>query len=240
MAKIDLQGTEFTFSVLPLKFLSKGFWGRTEICVKNEYVSYQEISENISRDELQEWIFSMFRLLAGAYGEEYSLSFEKAGLAIDFYPYTENGNKVSREERRKNDCVMAVRLLMRKADKKSFLGGVYTLMLHRKEIEIFACELQQEFDEIFGKRIHGRGKYLFVWVSPLGYNGCNYWYLDPLGETEKGDYVWVRMGRHSTEQIVYVDSVRYFTDDSAPYPPESVRRVLRKATKEELENVHKR
>lgn len=238
MGKIDLQGTEFTVSVLPLKFLSKGFWARTEICVKNEYVSYQETSENISRDELQEWIFSMFRLLAGAYSEEYSLSFERAGLAVDFYPYTENGNKVSREERRKNDCIMAVRLLMRKGDKKSFLGGVYTLMLHRKEIEIFATNLQQEFDKIFGERIHGRGKYLFVGVSPLGFKGCNYWYLDPFGETKKGDYVWVRMGRHSTEQIVLVDSVRYFSYDTAPYSPESVRRVLRKASLDEIQKLN--
>ena len=239
MAKIDLQGTEFIFSVLPLKFLSKGFWARTEICLKNEHVFYNEIGENVSREALEEWIFCMFRLLAGAYGEEYSLSFEKAGLAVDFYPYTENGSKVSRELRRKNDCVMAIRLLMRGADKKSFLGGVYTLMLHRKEIEIFATILQQEFNQIFDKRVPGRGKYLFVGVSPLGYKGCNYWYLDPLGKTEKGDYVWVRMGRRSTEQIVFVDSVRYFSDDTAPYPPESVRRVLRKATKEEMEKIEK-
>ena len=240
MAKIDVMGTEFTFSILPLKIFSRGFWARTELSVKNAYLSYQDTSETITREELENWIFSMFRLLAGAYGEECSIMFERAGFSVDFYPYTENGEKVSREKRRQNDCVMAIRLLMRAAGKKEFLGGVYTLLLHRKDIELFALQMKEEYEKIFAQRIHGRGKYLFVGVSPLGYKGCNYWYFDPTGQTAAGDYVWVEMGRHNTEQIVLVDSVRYFSEDTAPYSIGSVRRVLRKATKEEVENVHKR
>ena len=104
----------------------------------------------------------MHRLLAGAYGKEYSLSFEKAGLAIDLYPYTKDGEEVSREERRQNDCVMMVRLLLRSSDKKQFLDGVYSLLLHREEIEKFAADLRKEFDSIFGELVHGMGKYLFV------------------------------------------------------------------------------
>ncbi len=239
MAKIDVQGTEFTFSLLPLKIFSKGFWARTELAVNNSHIHYSTIEETISREELEEWIFSMFRLLAGAYGEEYSLVFERAGLSVDLYPHTDNGNKVSREERRRNDCVMALRFLMREEDKKDFLGGVYTLMLHRKDIEIFALQMKEEYEKIFAQRIHGSGKYLFVGVSPLGYQGCNYWYFDPTGQTAASDYVWVEMGRHNTEQIVLVDSVRYFSEDTAPYPIGSVRRILRKATKKEVEGLEK-
>lgn len=234
MATIDLQGTRFSFSVLPLKPFSNGYYARTEIKIQNEYTDYQEIGETLSRDDLEEWIFSIFRLLAGAYGREYDITFEKAGIAVDLYPYTKDGEEVSREERRQNDCVMALRLLMLSSDKKSRLGGVYSLLFHRKEMEKFAVELREEFYAAFGKLVHGRGKYLFVGVSPLGYKGCNYWYLAPTKKVKAGEYVWVKMGRHNTEQIVYVDAVRRFDDDTAPYDPTSIKRVLRKATEEEI------
>lgn len=235
MGKIEVQGTELTFSVLPLKLFSKGDWARVEIGVKNTYINYRAIEEKLACDELEEWIFTMFRFLAGAYGEEYSLVLEKVGVAVDFYPYTDNGNKVSREERRKNDCVMAIRLLMRDERKKEFLGGVYSLILHRKEIEMFAKSLKEEFDEVFNKRIHGVGKYVFAGVSPLGYTGCNYWYFDPFKRVNAGEYAWVEMGRHKTRQIVFVDAVRRFSEENAPCHVYGARRILRKATDEEVE-----
>ena len=234
MATIELQKTKFTFSVLPLKWLSKGFWARTEIAIENEYISYRDIGESISRDELEECICSLHRLLAGAYAKEYTVSFERAGLAVDLYPYTENGMEVSRAERREHDCVAVVRILMRDRKEKSFLGGVYSVMLHREELAALAEQLRAEFERAFAHVGESKGKYLFVGVSPKGYRGCCYWYLDPTGTTVAGDYVWVRMGRHNTEQIVYVDAVRRCTDDTAPYDPARVKQVLRKATKDEL------
>lgn len=234
MPTIDVQGTKFTFSILQQRLFSKGFWAKTGIAIKNEYVTYLHTGEDISREEIENWMFAMFRLLAGAYGKEYSLSFEKAGLAVDLYPPTEAGRELLRQERREKDCVMVVRLLMHRAKDKQMLGGVYSLLLHRPEIEEFANALQEEFNAAFAKFGQGEGKYLFVGVSPLGYKGCNYWYLDPTGTARAGDYVWVRMGRHNTEQIVFVDSIKYCTEDTAPYAPERVKQVLRKATKAEL------
>ncbi len=233
MAMVYLQGTKFTFSVLPLKLFSKGYWARTEISIHNEYVKYAEIGENLSREELEEWIFASFRLLAGAYGQEYNLSFERAGLAIDLYPYTENGNAVSREKRRQNDCVMVIRLLMRSSHKKRLLGGVYSVLLHREDIEKFVTSLREEFDAAFAKFERKKGKYLFVGVSPKGYTGCNYQYVDPTKTVQKGDFVWVQMGKHNTEQIAYVDNVKYYDDDTVPYVPKRARHVLRKALPEE-------
>lgn len=234
MPTLEIQGTKFTVSVLPSKSYSKGYWVKTEIALTNEYVNYREVGENISREEMETWICSMFRLLAGAYGKEYNLSFEKAGIAIDLYPYTESGREVSRVERRDNDCVMAFRLLMR-SSKEQFLGGVYSFLLHREDIETFATELRKELDAAYAEYDSGNGKYLFAGVSPQGYKGCNYWYLDKSGTVKAGDYVWVKMGRHNLEQIVYVDSVRYCDDDTAPYDPTKVKQVLRKATEEEIQ-----
>jgi hypothetical protein len=45
------------------------------------------------------------------------------------------------------------------------------------------------------------------------------------------------MGRHNTEQIVHVDSVKYFSDDDAPFPPARVKQVLRKATPKEIKKL---
>ena len=76
--------------------------------------------------------------------------------------------------------------------------------------------------------------YLFVGVSPRGYRGCNYWYIDEGKKTLPGDYVWAAMGRHDTEQVVYVDSVRLCDNASAPYPADKARRILRRATETEV------
>ena len=235
MATIDLQGTSFSFSFLPLRFFESESRTRVELLVKNEWISYKQIEKHIYPEEIEGWIFSMFRLLAGAYKREYSLSLEGAGLAFDFYPYTKEGVEASRAERRERDCVMAIRMLMR-SPKGKFLGGVYTLLLHRKEIEEFAKFLRQEYDKTFVKCVHGSGEYLFVGVSPLGYSGCNYWYYDPSGKTKKGDHVWVEMGSHNTKQIVLVDSVRYFTKETAPYDIDTVKQVLGIASNEEYKD----
>ena len=47
------------------------------------------------------------------------------------------------------------------------------------------------------------------------------------------------MGAHNTRQIVYVDSVRLFTEDTAPYPLDYVKQVLCDATQEELDAYDK-
>ncbi len=238
MATLYLQGTKFIFSLLPS---AKEDFVRVQIGVENERISYKETEERITLEELESLLFSLSRLLAGGYGREYSLSFERAGLAFDLYPPTEGGRILSREERRAGECVMAVRLLMYSKDKSAFLGGVYSMIFYKKEIEAFAKGLRKEYEENYAQRVHGIGEYLFVGVSPLGYSGCNYWYLDPSKEVKAGDYVWACMGRHNREQILLVDSVRYFTADTAPYSPTTVKQILRKATTKEVKKaLHKR
>ncbi len=76
-------------------------------------------------------------------------------------------------------------------------------------------------------------KVLYVGVSPKPYTGCNYWYLDESGLTKPKTYVWVKMGRHQREQIVYVDSILWCNKENAPYPYEKVLRVLKQTTEEE-------
>ena len=76
-------------------------------------------------------------------------------------------------------------------------------------------------------------KVLYVGVSPKPFRSMGYWYLDTTGSVTANSYVWVRMGRHDTEQIVFVDKVQWFESDKVPYPLDKVRRVLRKATNEE-------
>jgi len=239
MPTVCLQGTKFKFDCLPPKLLS-GEKVFVLLSVQNDHMDYCDFGRALLLPDFESWLFGMYRLLAGAYSSPYSLSFERVGIAVDFFPYSANardGRDVSREERRKNDCTMAVRLLMRSADKRRFLGGVYTLIFHRDDIKKFADGLREEFYENYAKLVQGRGKYRFVGVSPLGYEGCNYWYLDESDSIDCGDCVWVRMGKRQTEQIVYVDSVRRFTEENAPYDPACVKKVLRKATKEEIEKV---
>ena len=79
--------------------------------------------------------------------------------------------------------------------------------------------------------------YLYVGVSPKGQYGCNYWYIDEAKQTQENTYVWVNMGRRNTEQIVYVDSIRYCNANEVPYPIEKTKRVIRQATEDETEEA---
>lgn len=235
MPTIDVQGTQFTFSILPPALLSLGEYAKLQIAVHNEFISYQTIVKNVTREETENLITTLHRFLAGAYAREYNLSFEQAGFAVDLYPYMLGEEEVVRAVRRENDCVTAFRLLMR-SKKRQFLGGVYTVLLHREELEKFAADLEVEFENAFRRYGHGRGKFHFVGVSPMGYKGCRYWYFDESGKVEKGDHVWVRMGKHNTEQVVYVDCVRDCTSDSIPVPEHRVKDVIKMATEEEVKS----
>ena len=76
-------------------------------------------------------------------------------------------------------------------------------------------------------------KRLYVGVSPYPYRGKGYWYIDESGQTLPKTYVWVRMGRHDREQMVYVDYVRWFAEDEEPYPHDLAKKVLRQTTENE-------
>ncbi len=236
MPTVNLQGTQFTFSILPVG-KKENFWSRTEIRIRNEYIDYSDVGERFTIEELKNLLVSMSRLLAGGYERELNLSFDRIGIAVDLYAHTDCGMPVSRAERRENDCVAAIRILMRSKDGAQFFDGVYSILLHRKEIETLIEELWKEYDERLLRCMENRGRYAFVGVSPLGYKGCHYQYLDPTRKVKAGDYVWVRMGRHNIEQIVYVDGVQRYDNENAPYDPKTVKRVLRKATKEEIEEI---
>lgn len=233
MPTIKLQGTEFAFSVLPPESASDEYFVKTKLVVKNEVINYEEIGERLSIAETEELICLMARMLAGAFLKNYSFSSEKSGFAVDFYPFAQDGEQFDRTRLREEDCVMAIRILFKGKDGK-FLSGVYTLLLHREEIKSFLNGLESEFNAYYRATAPEHGKYLFAGVSPLGYHGCKYWYLDPTKTCKTGEYVWVRMGRRNIEQIVYVDEARYFDDDNAPYAPSRVKQILRKATQDEL------
>lgn len=235
---LNFEGTTLSISIYPPASNADGSWVKIGLGIENEYIRYHD-EIKISFADLDGWITAAFRLLAGAYKGEYSLALEGTGLAVDFYPYTDGNREISREERRSHDCVMAVRMLMRSADKKRFLGGVYTFLAHKEETARFAEEMRRALDEYYGCFADGKGEYLYAGVSPMGYRYCSYWYLDESKSVKPGDFVWVRMGRHNTEQIVTVDRVGYYDAETAPFPPEHVKRVLRKATQEEIEELNR-
>ena len=237
MPTIQLQGTEFTCGVQTPKNEAEGAWVRLRLSLKNEYLEYDDTICVLIAD-VEEWLFSMSRLLAGGYAHPYSISFENTGVAVDLYPCIEDmeGRQTrTRAERRESTLAMALRILMRSKSSRRYLGGVYTLLLGREEIAAFVRALRWEFYSVYSAYTAGKGEYTFVGVSPLGYPGCNYWYYDESGTLSGGDYAWVKMGRHGTEQIVLVDCARRFSKENAPYSAERVKRVLRKATAEEVE-----
>ncbi len=228
MPTLNLQGTQFTFSILPTK--EKGFWVRTRLAVENEYIHYEEEDSRLSVAETEELMTALSRRLAGSYQKERSLVFERSGLIVDLLADPSGG---TREELRQKDCWVVLRFLMRSSS-GALLGGAQSFVLGKQEIRLLLEGLRKEWAKTPYPSDAGTGKYRFVGVSPLGYEGCNYSYYSEL-DVQAGEYVWVRMGRRNVEQIVLVDGVRWYNDDNAPFPPSKVKRVIRKATREEVE-----
>lgn len=235
MPTIELQGTQFHCGVRTPKNIEEGAWVHLRFALKNEYLEYED-TVRVLPEDLEEWLFSMSRLLAGGYSRPYSISFENTGIAVDLYPYVgqDGARATTHRQRRENTCAMALRILMRSQSTRSYLGGVYTLLFGRAEISAFVQALRAEFYAAYVVYAAGRGEHTFVGVSPLGYPGCNYWYYDETGEVKSGDFVFVKMGKTATEEIVVVDCARRFSLESAPYDPKRVKKVLRKATAEEV------
>ena len=239
MTTIELQGTKLICRILPTKGAKESAYVHLSLALENEYVSYQDV-RRILPEDLEQWLCSIYRLLAGAYSRPYSITFDGVGMSVDLYPSSdgEAAQPSSHRKRREQDCAMALRLLMRSADARSYLGGVYTLLFHKQALQAFADALKKEFYAVHSVYVSGRGEWTFVGVSPLGYKGCNYWYYDETGEVQTGDYVWVKMGKNASEQIVFVDCARRFSLESAPYDPKRVKKVLRKATAKEVAAVN--
>ena len=82
-----------------------------------------------------------------------------------------------------------------------------------------------------------KNKRLYVGVSPYPYRGKGYWYVDESGQSLPKTYVWVRMGRHDRERMVYVDCVQWFAEDEEPYPHDLAKKVLRQTTEEEAKTA---
>ena len=239
MPTIEIDGTKFTFTVLAVNPRSSGYQARVAIGIENGAVRYRRESCEICAREIEEWLVSAARLLAGGYQEIKTVNTESGELAVSLISDNRLGERLSREQLRERDCMMLVNVRLYAQERGGYYGGVYTIEFHREQIEEFVRGLRKEYDAVYAPKKRKHGKYLFAGVSPLGYEGCRYWYFDPDKKVRAGDYVWAEMGRHKRDQICYVDCVEYFDEDSAPYDPDSVSQILGIATDEEVAAARK-
>lgn len=239
MPTIEIGSTSFTFSILPPDKKADDDYAKIKIAVQNEFIAYEEVSERFFKSDVERIMFCLNRLLAGAYGKSRDIELLEQAFTLKLVPYTEGGEEVDRKTRRENECSAVFSFLFLSKDKKRFLDGVYLLTLGKQEIKKLASGLWEEYKEAYEKRQKKWGRYLFIGVSPKGYKGCNYWYMDTSKKAKAGDYVWVRMGKRDLEQIVYVDSVRYCGEDDAPYPLTEAKKILRLTTEEERAEAEK-
>ncbi len=159
-----------------------------------------------SYDEVDAFLISVRRFLAGAYNDEATILF--AGVEVVLIPDN------------KTVC---------------FRFDNATVKMDGREAGELSLALRSQLERSGVRDESGEEKYRFVGVSPRGNRGCYYWYLDPTFSVCEGDYVWVKMGRHNTEQVVYVDGIRRCGEENVPYPVQRAKHVLRKATEREIE-----
>lgn len=236
MATVTLKGTTFTFAVQEKPKFWDNYTLIVKIAVKNEFVHY-ETERHCNFFDVEDALFCMFRLLAGGYRKEQSLRLEGANAILHFNPDIEEGVELTREYLRSRNSTLAFNLLFYSERERNTLGGVYSFLIPKTALRLFADSIKTElqpYADVISKR---RGKYMFVGVTPQGYKGCNYWYLDPEKKTEPNTFVWVKMGRAQTLQLVYVDNVRYFNDEDAPYSVDAVKRIERQATPADIQQA---
>ena len=254
---LQLNGTEVEFSILSS---SGRDWVDIRFLVTTDNIRFEKAGAYLTRNELEKFLSVTDFLLKGKIVRKYSLNWKKLGLKIVFVPNAEIG-LMCPEERELATCQMQFEIFTRNKDTGLWNATSVVVRLARVEIEKLLDGLLQEYIVAFGKPqekdkfsyFHNKeteeqpliaetgtaqsdeGAYLYVGVSPRGSVGCNYWYVDEEKRTQANTYVWVTMGRRNTEQIVYVDSVRYCNASDAPYPINKTKRVLRQTTQEETE-----
>lgn len=239
MATVTVQGTSFTFVLQEKPKHWDGYTLTVNMAVENEFIHYQRVCR-CNFDDIEEMLFCMFRLLAGGYRKEYVLRVEGTNAIVNFNPDIEAGvTELTRTYLRSRNCKAVFNLLFFSAKAKNTLGGVYTIIIPKNALKLFALRLQEEYKPYAEELSKQRGKYMFVGVSPQGYKGCNYWYLDTQKKTKPNTFVWVKMGRGNTLQLVYVDSVRCYNADNAPYDVTLLKRVEKQASKEDEEEARK-
>ena len=239
MATVTLQGTTFTLSLQEKPKRWDGYTVNVNLSVKNEFIQYQrECRCNFA--DVETMLFGIFRLLAGGFRREFSLRLEGADAIVDFNPDIESGvTELTRTYLRSRNCKAVFSVLFYSATEKNTLGGVYTIIIPKNALKLFVSALQEEYMPYAEELSKRKGKYMLVGVSPQGYKGCNYWYLDEHKKTKPKTFVWVKMGRGNTLQLVYVDSVRCYNEDEAPYDISLLKRVEKQATKEDEEEAKK-
>lgn len=239
MATVILRGTTFTFSVQEKPKRWDGYTLSVKISVKNEFIDYA--SERFCNyEDVEEMLFASFRLLAGGYRKEYTLRLDGVNAVLNFNPDIEEGvTELTRTYLRSRDCKLMFNMLFYSNKEKNTIGGVYSVIIPRNALKLFAETLQTELRPYTDEQNKRRGKYMFVGVSPQGYKGCNYWYLDPEKKTKPNTFVWVKMGRGNALQLVYVDNVRRFDEVSAPYDVTLVKRIVGQATQEDIAEAKK-
>ncbi|MBE7068218.1 MAG: hypothetical protein E7381_02845 [Clostridiales bacterium] len=254
---LQLNGTEVEFSILSS---SGRDWVDIRFLVTTDNIRFEKAGAYLTRNELEKFLSVTDFLLKGKIVRKYSLTWKKLGLRIVFVPNAEIG-LMRPEEREHATCQMQFEIFTRNKDTGLWNATSVVVRLARVEIEKLLDGLLQEYTVAVGKPqekdkfsyFHNKeteeqpliaetgtaqsddGAYLYVGVSPRGCVGCNYWYVDEEKRTQANTYVWVTMGRRNTEQIVYVDSVRYCNANDAPYPINKTKRVLRQTTQEETE-----
>ncbi len=234
MATVNIHGTEFTFAVAEKPKRWDGYSVYVQLTVENEFIHYHS-ERRCDLGDVEGIVYGIYRLLAGGYRHTHEVPLPNMDAVLLFNPDVETGvEDPTREYLRSRDCKLVWNMLFHSAKEKNTLGGVYVLMIAREALSPFVKALEAELEPYTKECAKRKGKYLFVAVSPQGYKGCHYWYLDPKKKTKAGTFVWVKMGRRKILQLVYVDEVRYFNEENAPCDWSKVKQVERQATQEDI------
>ena len=233
MAIVTVGDTKFTFSPKKKPLLWDGYSLGMTIAVHNEFISYENSKHRCDFEEVEQFYFTLRRLIAGGYRSEPCFRIEGANMSVAIGLGVLNPENCSRERLRTANYTVTISLAF-VSNLKNEPNGAYTIVLHREEIKSLADGLQADLAEYANARSKRHGKYLLAGVSPQGYKGCNYWYFDPMGKTKPNTFVWVKMGKNKTLQLVYVDCVRKFNEYDTPHSVNGNKLVLKQATQEDI------
>lgn len=232
MVSITANGSTIHFIISKKPLLWDGSSVGVTIAVQNETVTYTSAPTRCDFEDLENLLYNIYRLIAGGHRKRKQTRVEGIDGWFIFDPIVDGDyGYPSREFLRAQPFKMDMRLVL-SSKREQF--GEFAFSVDKEQLKVFAYQLNEELSPYLRALSKCHGKYMFVGVSPQGYKGCNYWYFDPEKKTQPNTFVWVKMGRNETLQLVYVDSVRRFNEYSAPCSIDTKKRVLKQANEEDI------
>ena len=228
MPVIQIEDTKLTFKLND--YDSQEDYAQVTLKVENRYMNYCKSGQLLDTDEV-EWIIQTLNdLLDDKLTEVTRLTFTEPDLTIICYPAQTAAKKEGLNNRKSRHYAVEsyIDFTINFPNGCGYSNEKWTVTLSRDKI----CELTEGLERETCKGGGTEETVAVVGVSFAENPEDIHWYFDNL-YSAKGQYVYVKT--ESGERLALVEFTRTYRKSKLPCPFESLKNLIRRAAKEEIE-----